>query len=206
MHRFDLAGVRSGTTRVAARLRAESARVPSLARSRAGGNSIYRTLVGSAIVTADSIAGLLSTRLGAFRLWRGTPPFRREPKASCRIDFPPATMLLLAVLLLGGVEPRLAHGAEDEGPREKQAEAGLPPVDRESGASHQGTPSLVSAARPRGLSNALYMHVGIDLPAPDAPTIRTMWLQHGPDWLGPQDAAGVRGGGTARQVGLDRRW
>ena len=95
-------------------------------------------------------------------------------------------MLLLAVLLLGGVEPRLAHGAEDEGPREKQAEAGMPPVDRESGASHQGTPSLVSDARPRGFSNALYMHVGIDLPAPDAPTIRTMWLQHGPDWLGPQ--------------------
>ena len=33
------------------------------------------------------------------------------------------------------------HGVEDEGPPEKQAEAGLPPVDRESGASHQGTPS-----------------------------------------------------------------
>ena len=155
MNRFDLAGVRSGIARVAARLRAESARVPSLARSRAGRNSIYRTLVGSAIVMAGSVAGLLSTRLGASRSWRGTPPFRREAKASCRIDFPPARVLLLAVLILGVVEPRFAHGAEDDGPREKQAEAGPTPVDRESGASHQGTPSPVSAARPRGPSRIL---------------------------------------------------
>lgn len=185
MHRFDLAGVRSGIARVAGRLRAESARLPSLARSRAGGNSISRTVIGFAIVTAESIASLLSARLGAFRSWRGTPPFRRDPKAACQIDFPPARMLLLAVLLLGVVEPRFAHGAEDEGPREKQAEVGPPPVDRESGASHQGIPSPVSDARPRGLSDALYMHVGIDLPALDATTIRTMRLQYGPDWLGP---------------------
>ena len=46
MNRFDLAGFRSGIARATARLRAESARAPSLARSRAGGNSIYRTLVG----------------------------------------------------------------------------------------------------------------------------------------------------------------
>ena len=185
MNRSDLAGFRSGKAQAAARLRAESARVPSLARSRAGGNSISRTVIGFAIVTAEAIASLLLARLGAFRSWRGTPPFRREPKAACQIDFPPARMLLLAVLLLGVVEPRFAHGAEDEGPREKQAEAGPPPVDRESGASHQGTPSPVSAARPRGLSDALYMHVGIDLPALDATTLRTMRLQYGPDWLGP---------------------
>ena len=129
MHRFDLAGVRSGIARAAAGLRAESARLPSLVRSRAGGNSISRTVIGFAIVTAEAIASLLSVRLGAFRSWRGTPPFRREPKAACQIDFPPARMLLLAVLLLGVVEPRFAHGAEDEGPQEKQAEAGPPPVD-----------------------------------------------------------------------------
>ena len=142
-------------------------------------------MIGFAIVTAEAIASLLLARLGAFRPWRGTPPFRPEAKASCRIDFPPARILLLAVLILGVVEPRFAHGAEDDGPREKQAEAGLPPVDRESGASHQGTPSPVSDARPRGLSDALYMHVGIDLPALDATTLRTMRLRHGPDWLGP---------------------
>ena len=109
-----------------------------------------------------------------------------DARESTRESSPPRwVLLLLAVLLLGVVEPRFAHGAEDEAPREKQAEAGPPPVDRESAASHQGIPSPVSAARPRGLSDALYMHVGIDLPALDAATVRTMRLQHGPGWLGP---------------------
>ena len=94
MNGFDLAGFRSGFARATARLRAESARAPSLAHSRAARNLIYRTVVGLAIVTAGSIADLLSTRLGAFRSWRGTPAFWREAKASCRIDFPPARILL----------------------------------------------------------------------------------------------------------------
>ena len=85
MNRFDLAGVRSGIARTAARLRAESARVLSLARSRAGRNSISRTVIGVAIVTVVSIVGLLSTRLGSFRSWRGQPPFRCEAKSPFRI-------------------------------------------------------------------------------------------------------------------------
>ena len=96
------------------------------------------------------------------------------------------TLLLLPLLLvLGGGEAKSAPGAEDEGPAKEQVESVSLPVERESGVLHEGTPSPVSDARPRGLAEALFMHVGIDLPALDAAAIRTMRLQHGPGWLGP---------------------
>ena len=108
-----------------------------------------------------------------------------DEKASLVGVFPPRWILLLAVLLLGHGEARLARGAEEERPAKEQVEAGLSPVDQEAGAWHQGAPARASDARPRGLSDALYMHVGIDLPALDAATVNTMRLQHGPEWAGP---------------------
>ncbi len=185
MNRFELAAIRTWLAGVVRGLRADPAGVPALARSCAGGSPKHRTVVGWAVVTAGSIAGLLSTGLGAVRPWRGKPPFRCQSKASCRIDCPPTRILLLAAVLLGVVAPRFAHGAEGEGPAKEHVESVSLPIDRESGAMHEGAPSPPSDARPRGLGDALYMHVGIDLPALDAATIRTMRLQHGPDWLGP---------------------
>lgn len=114
--------------------------------------------------------------------------FQSEARLSPRQAAPARWTLLLPLLLLGlgGGEARSAPGEEDGGPAKEQVEAVSLPIDREPGALHAGTPSPASAARPRGLTEALYRHVDLDLPALDAATIRAMRVQHGLSWTGPR--------------------
>ena len=99
----------------------------------------------------------------------------------------PRLILFLTVLffLCPCVGSRLAHAAENEGSAKKSGAARALPLEQDSAVFTDGVPPPASDARPRGLSDALSMHVGIDLPALDPTTVRALRMQSGPDWLGP---------------------
>ena len=146
MNRFDLAAVRTRVAGVVRRLRAVPNGVPHAAVPE-GTRSIAP---GLAVLKAGSAASLLSTRLGAFGSLRGNPPFRREPKASRRIEIPP-TRILLPV---SGAIPRPAAFGRSvrAGHRGARRPPHRPGAGRRSGVLRLSVPDGPSVAPREGIS------------------------------------------------------
>lgn len=83
-----------------------------------------------------------------------------EVKASPREGSPPKWILLVAVILLKGLEARSAHGAENERPAKEQTGSGALLPQGESVDSHEVAPRGAGNARTRGLGDARLCPLG----------------------------------------------